>query len=474
MYYCLFNLLNDYQMLKIYNSLTKTKEPFQPIVEGKVNIYVCGITVYDYCHVGHARTFNAFDVIIRYLRYLGYKVNYVRNITDIDDKIINRSNETNHDFTKLTSHFIEEMHRDFENLGLEKPDNEPRATHTISTIINQIEILIKKGFAYATPAGNVYYDVKRFPSYGKLSGRKLDELRKGTRIEIGEDKKDPLDFALWKSSKPNEPNWDSPWGKGRPGWHIECSAMATNYLAENIDIHGGGNDLMFPHHENEIAQAEAATGKKFVNYWMHCGHLQIDKAKMSKSLKNFFTIRDVLEQHQPEVLRYFFISAHYTSPLNYSEESLKNAHSALERLYTALRDIKIDKIDTPSDDEFTKRFIDAMDDDFNTPGALSVLFDLAREINRIKATDKPLASKMASNLVRLGSILNILQQSPDDFFQKTKIDDNVTQKVEELIAQRNQARKNRDWKKSDEIRDELTSLGVALEDTPSGTTWKKM
>lgn len=461
-------------MLKIYNSHTGQKEIFKPIEPGKVKLYVCGMTVYDYCHLGHARTLIAFDVVVRYLRFRGFDVRYVRNITDIDDKIIKRAQENEEDFQVLTARFIDALHEDCRALGLLTPDEEPCATQFMDQIIQMIQKIMDNGYAYVGLNGDVYYDVRRFKSYGELSHRDLDKLRSGARIEVSEAKNDPLDFVLWKLAKPAEPSWDSPWGKGRPGWHIECSSMSMSCLASQIDIHGGGKDLIFPHHENEIAQSEAATGKKFVNVWMHGGHLQIDKTKMSKSLGNFFTIREILEKHTPEVVRYFVISSHYRSQLNYSEESLYNAKLSLIRLYTALRGLSVSH-DVVEQGEYQKRFIEALDDDFNTPEALAVLFDLAKEINKLKLEDKKRAIQLSGCLKQLGSVLGILQEEPETFLKNSadlQLSHDEIQQIEQLILARNEARKNKEWARADQFRDELAKLNVVLEDSSIGTKWR--
>ncbi len=461
-------------MLQIYSSHSKKKEPFKPIHQGKVGIYVCGMTVYDYCHLGHARSMVTFDVITRYLRVRGYAVNYVRNITDIDDKIINRAHENGEDITALTERFIEAMFEDEAALYILRPDKEPRATDNIPSIIELIETLMAKDVAYLAENNDVYYEVAKFDDYGKLSHRDTDEsTQAGARIAIGEAKKDPLDFVLWKAAKPGEPQWDSPWGPGRPGWHIECSAMSMNCLGESFDMHGGGFDLLFPHHENELAQSEAATGKPFVNTWIHAGFLQINKEKMSKSLGNFFTIRDVLKEYHPEVVRYFLISSHYRSPLNYSTESLGIARGALERFYIALRDLPA--AECPKDTEFEKRFHDSMDDDFNTPLALAVLFDLTREINRIREDQLELAAQYGALLRKMAGVLGILNQAPESYLQgsgDSDSDDEVA-KIKGLIAARNQARKDKDFAKADSLRDELTNMGIAIEDGADGTVWRR-
>jgi cysteinyl-tRNA synthetase len=455
-------------MLMVYNSLTQQKEIFKPITEGKVKIYVCGVTVYDYCHIGNARTYTAFDVIIRYLRWTGLDVTYVRNITDIDDKIINRANERNQDYTEVVEQFTKAMHEDMAAIGLQKPDLEPRATEFIPQIISMIETLIHKGAAYVASNGDVYYEVRKFKNYGCLAHRDLDKLESGARVEINDVKRDPLDFVLWKLAKPLEPKWGSPWGEGRPGWHIECSAMAVNMLGDTFDMHGGGKDLIFPHHENEVAQSEAATGSKFVNVWMHAGFLQFEKEKMSKSLGNFFTVRDLLKEHAPEVLRYLLITSHYRSPLQYSENALPQSRSALERFYTALKGLP--SVTTVEENEFETKFRAAMDDDFNTPLALSVLFELSHEIQRLREKDIAQAAAHANLLRKLGGVLGILQDDPITFLQAgAKVD---AARIEDLIKARNQARADKNWAQADKVRDELAALAVVLEDGPDGTTWK--
>lgn len=465
--------------LQIYNSLTRTKAPFQPIEEGKVRMYVCGMTVYDYCHIGHARVLVVFDVVSRYLRELDYDVTYVRNITDIDDKIINRANEGGEDYVELTGRFIDEMNRDADALGVLRPDSEPRATLYMDQIIDMIQSLVNKKYAYAADNGDVYYDVSRFDHYGELSGRQLDELRAGERVEIDEAKDDPLDFVLWKSAKPGEPKWKSPWGDGRPGWHIECSAMSTHCLGNHFDIHGGGRDLQFPHHENEIAQSEAATGEKFVNVWMHNGFVEIDEEKMSKSLGNFFTVREVLKKYKPEEVRYFILSSHYRSPLNYSDVNLNEARAALSRLYTALRGIPASKdIEV---NNYTERFHDAMCDDFNTREAISVLFEIAKDINIARKDDEQKAVRLGALLRKLGAILGLLQQKPEVYLQEDvetgdRVESDIkygNKHLEKLIKQREDARKKGNWAESDRIRDELAAQGIILEDSAEGTTWHR-
>jgi len=460
-------------MLHIHNSLTKQKERFTPIEPGKVKLYVCGMTVYDFCHVGHARVMVVFDVVTRYLRASGYDVTYIRNITDIDDKIIARANENNETIQALTERFITEMHRDADALGVERPTAEPKATEAISEMLVMIETLIDKGLAYATDNGDVYYDVSEFPDYGKLSGRNIEELRAGERVAVNESKQDPMDFVLWKGAKPEEPSWDSPWGKGRPGWHIECSAMSADSLGKQFDIHGGGQDLQFPHHENEIAQSEGAYGCQYVNYWMHNGFVRIADEKMSKSLGNFFTVREVLEQYDAEVVRYFILTSHYRSPLNYSEEQLDQAKNTLTKFYSALRDVEIDNtVDWQQDSKFAQRFKTAMDDDFNTALALSVMSDVRQVLN--KAQEQQNAEQKnycASLLVSFGRVLGLFQQTADAFLAGAS-DDDVTE-IEDLINQRNQARVDKDWTKADQVRDKLTAMGIILEDAAGKTSWRR-
>ncbi|MGY6090515.1 cysteine--tRNA ligase [Avibacterium paragallinarum] len=458
-------------MLKIFNTLSREKEVFTPIEANKVGMYVCGVTVYDLCHIGHGRTFVCFDVIARYLRYLGYDLTYVRNITDVDDKIIKRAIENKETCDQLVDRMVGEMYHDFDALNILRPDVEPRATHHIAEIIDIVEKLIQRGHAYVAENGDVMFDIESFPQYGKLSRQDLSQLQAGARIEISEIKKSPMDFVLWKMSKPNEPSWDSPWGKGRPGWHIECSAMNSKQLGDHFDIHGGGSDLMFPHHENEIAQSCCAHDGDYVNYWIHSGMIMVDKEKMSKSLGNFFTIRDVLNHYNGEVVRYFLLTAHYRSQLNYSEENLNLAQGALERLYTALRDTD-PSVAPQGGEEFVAQFKEAMDDDFNTPNAISVLFEMAREINKLKAEDKTKADHLAARLRELGNILGLLQQSPEAFLQ-AGADDSEVAKIEALIKQRNEARAAKNWAAADEARNQLNAMGIVLEDGANGTTWRK-
>ncbi|WP_069084499.1 cysteine--tRNA ligase [Pseudomonas sp. TCU-HL1] len=456
--------------LSIYNTLSKIKEPLKPLVGNQVRMYVCGMTVYDFCHIGHARVMVAFDVVARWLRHRDYDLTYVRNITDIDDKIIRRANENGEPFEALVERMIAAMHEDEARLSVLRPDIEPRATGHIAGMHEMIQTLIDKGFAYAPGNGDVYYRVGKFEGYGKLSRRKIDELKIGARIEVDEIKEDPLDFVLWKGAKPGEPSWESPWGAGRPGWHIECSVMSTCCLGETFDIHGGGPDLVFPHHENEIAQSEAATGKLYANAWMHAGAVRVDGEKMSKSLGNFFTIREVLEKYHPEVVRYLLVSSHYRSPINYSEESLKEAKGALERFYHALRGLP-DAVPAGGD-EFVERFAAAMDDDFNSPEACAVLFEMVREVNRLRDGDLPAAAALAAQLKVLAGLLGVLQLEPDAFLRagaEGKID---AAEVEALIQARLQARADKNWAESDRIRDQLGTMGVVLEDGKGGTTWR--
>ncbi|MFY0988883.1 cysteine--tRNA ligase [Halomonas sp. C05BenzN] len=456
--------------MQIYNTLTRRKEAFTPIEPGRIRMYVCGMTVYDYCHLGHARVMVAFDVITRYLRHRGYDVNYVRNITDIDDKILRRAEENGESIASLTERMIAAMHEDESRLFVLRPDHEPRATGHIGEIIAMIETLIAKGYAYAADNGDVYYRVRRFEGYGKLNNRDLDEMRSGARVEVDEHKEDPLDFVLWKAAKPGEESWSSPWGEGRPGWHIECSAMSTCCLGETFDIHGGGPDLTFPHHENEIAQSEAATGKPYVNTWMHAGAVRVNQEKMSKSLGNFFTIREVLEHHDPEVVRYLLVASHYRSPINYAPESLAEARKSLERFYNALEGLE--PVEGEVDGRFDERFVAAMDDDFNTPEALSVLFDLARELNRARKEAPGQAPALAAELRRLGGILGLLQQDPAAFLKGGADDLPLSEaEIQAKIDQRAAAKKAKDFATADGIRDELAALGIVLKDSREGTTW---
>ena len=474
-------------MLKIYNSLTREKQAFTPIETGKVRMYVCGMTVYDFCHLGHARVMVVFDMVSRWFRASGFDVTYVRNITDIDDKIIKRANENNETIDVLTQRFIDAMDEDSAKLGIIRPDIEPRATAHIDGMISMISKLIEKGHAYLADNGDVFYSVRSFNDYGKLSGKSLDDLRAGERVEVDTFKKDPMDFVLWKAVKPHEPSWDSPWGKGRPGWHIECSVMSEKHLGEHFDIHGGGQDLQFPHHENEIAQSEAAHSCTMANYWMHNGFVRVDDEKMSKSLGNFFTIREVLKEYDAEVVRFFILRAHYRSPLNYSDQHLDDAKASLKRLYTAMRgrEVSANKIDWNHPQAV--QFKEAMDDDFNTPEAMAVLFDLANEVNKTSSVE-------AINLLKnLGGILGLLQGDANEFLQGRKDYDVVlesgeyklsgsdlldtlafsVQSIDERIKNRNEAKKAKNFAEADLIRKELADAGIILEDTPQGTTWRR-
>jgi len=434
---------------------------------------VCGITVYDYCHIGHSRVYIVFDMVTRFLRHLGYDVTYIRNITDIDDKIIQRANENGEDFHALTQRFIDAMHEDVARLGVLLPDVEPRATDNIPAILKMIETLVDKGYAYQAQNGDVYFAVSKFGDYGKLSGKRLEDLRAGERVDVDENKRDPMDFVLWKSAKPDEPFWESPFGKGRPGWHIECSAMSTEMLGNHFDIHGGGQDLQFPHHENEIAQSECCSGEKFVNYWMHNGFVRINEEKMSKSLDNFFTIRDVLKEYRAEEIRFFILSSHYRSPINYSDEQLQQSRNALERMYHALQDAPIAERDSNSD--YQQRFEAAMNDDFNTADAIAVLFELTRDLNRAKKQQDAEAPMLAAELMYLGGILGLLQADAAEFLQSaTSADEGLRdEQIETLIEQRQQAKSAKDWGRADQIRDELTAAGIILEDSPQGTRWRR-
>ncbi|MBK0032102.1 cysteine--tRNA ligase [Erwinia sp. S43] len=460
-------------MLKIFNTLSRQKEEFKPIHAGQVGMYVCGITVYDLCHIGHGRTFVAFDVVARYLRYLGYSLKYVRNITDIDDKIIKRANENGETIGELTDRMIAEMHTDFAALNILPPDQEPRATRHIDEIIELVSTLIAREHAYVASNGDVMFSVDSDPTYGSLSRQDLEQLQAGARVEVADVKRNPMDFVLWKMSKSDEPGWASPWGNGRPGWHIECSAMNCKQLGHHFDIHGGGSDLMFPHHENEIAQSTCAHDGPYVNYWMHSGMVMVDREKMSKSLNNFFTVRDVLAHYDAETVRYFLMSGHYRSQLNYGEDNLNQARAALERLYTSLRNT--DASATPAGGEaFEARFREAMDDDFNTPEAYSALFDLAREVNRLKSEDKTAADALAARLRQLAGVLGLLEQDPELFLQSgAQSNDDEVAEIEALIKMRNDARKEKNWAQADVARDKLNELGIILEDGPAGTSWRR-
>ncbi|WP_131782961.1 cysteine--tRNA ligase [Legionella gresilensis] len=450
-------------MLYLYNSLTRKKEVFNPITPGKIGLYACGITVYDYCHLGHARSMVCFDVIVRFLRSQGFAVKFVRNITDIDDKIILRARERGVSIQELTEQYIQAMHVDTAALNILTPDFEPRATEYIDSIIKLIERLLAKGYAYQSANGDICFEVEHFKDYGKLSHKDLEGLVAGARIEVVKEKHSPLDFVLWKKAKPEEPSWSSPWGEGRPGWHIECSAMAMDALGEQFDIHGGGLDLQFPHHENEIAQSEAASDKPFANYWLHVGMLQVNNEKMAKSTGNFLTIQDVLKKHHPEVIRYFLLSSHYRSPLNYSEDNLHNAAKALSRLYQTIKEAT----DTNENDEtWINEFNKAMNDDFNTPIALSILFQLSHEFNKTK---RP---ALANTLKKLAGLLGLLQSSPAEFLQAESADVDK-EFIENLIEKRREARVAKNWQQADEIRETLLNHNIELEDGPNGTTWRK-
>lgn len=458
-------------MLQIYNTLTQKKEPFEPLVAGKVGMYVCGITVYDFCHMGHARTYLSFDLMVRFLRYKGYDVNYVRNITDVDDKIIKRANERGQDLQQFTNNTIAEMHKDFDSIGLLPVDIEPRVTTHIPEIISVIERLVDKGYAYQADNGDVMFEVGTYEDYGKLSKQDLEQLNVGNRVEVDTSKRDPLDFVLWKMAKEGEPGWGSPWGTGRPGWHIECSAMNHKHLGEHFDIHGGGSDLIFPHHENEIAQSCCAFDTPYVNTWVHTGMVQVNKEKMSKSLGNFFTLRDVLKDYDPETLRYFLMSAHYRSQLNYSEDNIVQARAGLERLYTALRGTQVQGADAVLENSFVTRFDAAMEDDFNTPEAFAVLFEVAKESNRETDVDKK--QVLANTLRFLGNVLGILQSEPESYLQGNSQADEDVAIIESLIKQRNDARAAKNWAEADSARDKLNEMKIVLEDSAKGTTWRR-
>jgi len=456
-------------MLKLYNSLVRTQQDFVPIEPGRVRMYVCGMTVYDYCHLGHARVMVVFDMVARWLRAAGYQVTYVRNITDIDDKIIKRASENGESIRDLTDRFIAFMHEDAAALGVLKPDFEPRATEYVPQMLDMIGKLEANGYAYAAANHDVCYSVRKFAGYGRLSGKSIEDLRAGERVDVAAGKQDPLDFVLWKSAKaaePDEAKWQSPWGSGRPGWHIECSAMSSQLLGPHFDIHGGGQDLQFPHHENEIAQSEGAHGKTFVNYWLHNGFVRVDDEKMSKSLGNFFTIREVLKQYDPEVVRFFILRAHYRSPLNYSDAHLDDAHQALSRLYTALKgfdgEAAVDWNETHA-----QRFRAAMDNDFGTPEAMAVLFDLAGEVNR--SGDATLAAQLKT----LGGVLGLLQRPAVEFLQGAPMAGSSNDEIDAKIAARVAAKKAKDFAEADRIRDELKAAGIVLEDGSAGTTWRR-
>ena len=458
-------------MLRIHNSLAREKQAFVPIRPGEVRMYVCGMTVYDYCHVGHARVMVVFDTVVRWLRSQHYKVTYVRNITDIDDKIIKRALENGEPMNVLTERFIDAMNEDAARLGVMRPDHEPRATQSIDGMLTLIRQLVDKGLAYQAPNGDVYFSVRDFDGYGKLSGKSLEDLRAGERVDVDPNKRDALDFVLWKSAKPDEPHWPSPWGPGRPGWHIECSAMSEALLGTHFDIHGGGQDLQFPHHENEIAQSEGAHGHAFVNYWMHNGFVRVDDEKMSKSLGNFFTVRDVLAKYDAEVVRFFIIRAHYRSPLNYSDQHLDDARSGLTRLYTALKNVApAANAAIDWNDPAAAKFKAAMDDDFNTPEACAVLFDLATEVNRTASAER------AALLKALAGLLGLLEREPDAFLKSAPGTGGMSigdADIEARIAARAAAKKAKNFAEADRIRTELDAAGILLEDSPAGTTWRR-
>ena len=461
-------------MLKIYNTLTNKKEKFQPIDPKNIGIYVCGMTVYDFCHMGHARVLVMFDVITRHLRRNYPNVNYVRNITDIDDKIINRALENNEDIYSLTNRFINAMHEDETALGVLSPDIEPRATDSIDQMIKMIESLTKQGLAYQGTNGDVFYSVRKFKDYGKLSGKNLDDLISGARVDVESNKQDPLDFVLWKKAKLGEPKWESPWGEGRPGWHIECSAMSTHFIANQFDIHGGGMDLTFPHHENEIAQSEGSNNCKFVNTWMHIGFVNINDEKMSKSLKNFFTIRSVLDNYDGETLRYFLISSHYRSPLNFSDVNIESAKSALKRLYNAIKGAPLtEKVQDQKNltFDYEGRFNDALNDDFNTPIALSILFEIAKQVNIERSKNPNLSASLVQLLIKLGNYLGILKYEVNDYLHQGSELSEV--EISKKIDAREHARASKEFAMSDQIRDELLALGIILEDSIDGTTWRR-
>lgn len=460
-------------MLQIYNTLSRQKETFTPIEPGKVGLYVCGVTVYDLCHIGHARTYIGFDNIVRYLRFSGYDVTYVRNITDVEDKIIKRANENGEEPMALVERNIAEMYKDFDALNLLHPDIEPRVTTHMQEIIDMIVRLVDKEHAYVAESGDVLFDVTSFAQYGKLSGQNLEQLQAGSRVEVDDTKRNPLDFVLWKMAKPGEPSWESPWGNGRPGWHIECSAMNAKELGLHFDIHGGGSDLSFPHHENEIAQSCCAHDTPYVNYWMHTGMVQVDQEKMSKSLGNFFTIREVLQKYDTETTRFFLTSGQYRSQLNYSTDNLDQARASLERIYTALRDVEV-PVDFTINKEnpFVVEFCKAMDDDFNTPQAIAVLFELAKQLNVAKQENEESAIELAGTLKVLGGLIGLLQEKPEQFLQGQGDDDEVAM-IEALIVQRNQARADKNWALADEARDKLKAMNVILEDSAGKTTWRK-
>jgi len=459
-------------MLQLHNTLSNSKVPFTPIDEGKIRLYVCGMTVYDYCHIGHARVMVSFDVITRYLRHAGYQVEYVRNITDVDDKIIKRAEENGESCEQLTQRFIDAMHEDELALNVLPPDQEPRATGHIQAIRDMVQTLIEKKYAYAASNGDVYYRVEKFDGYGKLTNRKLEDMRAGARVDINDVKENPFDFVLWKAAKKDEVSWPSPWGEGRPGWHIECSAMTKCCLGNHFDIHGGGPDLPFPHHENEIAQSEAANGETFVNYWLHAGAVRVNKEKMSKSLGNFFTIREVLAKFPAEIVRYLLTASHYRSQIDYAEDALVEAQRALDRLYTAMDQLELQYVSLEG--PYLDRFNSAMDDDFNTREAISVLFEMAREVNRLKRDTDPQAAVLASQMRGLGNILGLLELDPQAYLKgEAGEGDLADANVDALVVQRQQAKLDRNFALSDQIRDQLKVAGIVLEDSKEGTVWKR-
>ena len=466
-------LIENLTMLKIYNTLTRDKQEFIPIEPNKVRMYVCGMTTYDYCHLGHARVLVVFDLVRRWLRANDLAVTYVRNITDIDDKIIKRAQENGETIEELTNRFIQFMDEDAAALGVEKPDHEPRATRFVPEMIKLIATLEAKGLAYQTSDGDVNFSVRKFPQYGHLSGKSLDDLRAGERVGVDLTKQDPLDFVLWKRAKPGEPSWSSPWGEGRPGWHIECSAMSLKLLGQHFDIHGGGQDLQFPHHENEIAQSEGSNDHRFVNYWMHNGFVRVDNEKMSKSLGNFFTVREVLKKYDAEVIRFFILRAHYRSALNYSDKHLDDARQALSRLYTTLKAVPAEKTTVDWEEKHAIKFRDALNDDFNTPEACAALFDLASEVNR---TQSP---TLSGQLRALAGIMGLLEREPDGFLQSMPSGEEMAkgeytpEKIERMIAERAAAKKAKDFAQADSIRKELFEHGIVLEDTAQGTNWRR-
>ena len=455
-------------MLKIYNSLKREKQVFTPIEPNKVRMYVCGMTVYDYCHLGHARVMVVFDMVYRWLKASDYDVTYVRNITDIDDKIIKRAAENGETIQQLTDRFIGYMHEDADALGVQRPNHEPRATEYVPEMQDIIRQLEANGLAYQATDGDVNYAVRKFPGYGKLSGKSLDDLRAGERVEVDSAKQDPLDFVLWKHAKPGEPAWESPWGNGRPGWHIECSAMSSKLLGQHFDIHGGGQDLQFPHHENEIAQSEGANCCTFVNYWMHNGFVRVDNEKMSKSLGNFFTIREVLGKYDAEVVRFFILRAHYRSPLNYSDAHLDDAKRSLDSLYFTLRDVPPAAVDIDWGNEFAARFAAALNEDFDSSGAIAVLFELAAEANRQKS------GQLSGLLKALAAVIGLLEREPQTYLQAGAGAGGLDEAaIEQMIADRAAAKKARNFADADRIRDELKAAGIVLDDSPQGTTWRR-